>query len=337
MDRGLSKPRLPGFQQRFHARWSHLNDPLVRTLAFLLDSPELLDADGRVAVLPPAEAATAEWLAQLDRDPAPLHAFMDSHPHMRLGRFAEKLMAFYFLHEGSLHAHGLQVQSGKGHTLGEFDFLLRRPGGLEHWEFATKLYLLEPLAAQDEAHRFVGPNLADTLGIKMRKIMERQLMLARHPAALALLDQPVIGARALVKGWLFYHGATPPPPRAGVAPMHCQGFWCETGALPEHPDATYCILPRLRWLPPLKARPEECLPFSAFRPALQEHFQNERSPVLVSLLEARGGVMLEFDRGFIVPDGWREQAGERISRMIANAQPDSMPADAGISDGLPGR
>ncbi|HEX7634981.1 MAG TPA: DUF1853 domain-containing protein, partial [Noviherbaspirillum sp.] len=45
---------LPSHQAQFHRRWNHLNDPHVRTLAWLLDAPDLLDPQapqwqGRIA------------------------------------------------------------------------------------------------------------------------------------------------------------------------------------------------------------------------------------------------------------------------------------------------
>ena len=67
----------------------------------------------------------------------------------------------------------------------------------EHIEFATKFYLLQG-EADKEFDALVGPNLADSLGAKMRKIFERQLELGAHPAAQPLLPRPVAQARALV-------------------------------------------------------------------------------------------------------------------------------------------
>jgi hypothetical protein len=90
-------------------------------------------------------------------------------------------MAFYFAAQGQLHAHGLQVRASRTDTIGEFDFLLNAGDGLRHLEFATKFYLLDAAAASD-FNGLIGPNLADTLGAKMRKIFEQQLSLA-HPAA----------------------------------------------------------------------------------------------------------------------------------------------------------
>lgn len=306
-------------QAGFHARWGHLQDPHVRTLAWLLDAPSLLDPQaptwaGRIAVLPPPDVAIAGWLQALDRAPQALHAALGLHPLTRLGRYAENLMAWYLQAQGRLVAHNLQVRAQKGETVGEFDFLVRdeNVSTLLHWEFATKLYLLEESGTGHEADYFVGPNLADTLGRKIRKIMEQQLSLSLHPAAQSVLPGPVARAQALVKGWLFYHGTTPQtftPP--GVSAAHCRGFWCTRTELDTHTAARYAILPRLAWLAPARLAADETLELSQLDQELALRLGADAAPLLVALLEPADGLYIETDRGFIVPDDWRERARRR--------------------------
>jgi hypothetical protein len=308
------------FQSQFHLRWRHLNDPYVRTLAWLLDAPDLLDAEaaqwqGRVATLGPVDLQTRQWLTALDLAPGPLHAYLGLQPFTRLGRYSEKLLAFYLAHCNRLVAHGVQIRTDSGSTIGEFDFLLRRGDELLHWEFATKLYLLEENGHGHQADYFVGPNLADTLGAKIRKIMDRQLSLSQHPAARPHLPQPVALAQALVKGWLFYHEQTPSPLQPpGIARAHCRGFWCtleELGAGGEH----YLVLPRLEWLAPAKANRQDVLDRNALGCVVRAHFSGNSMPLLVAVLEPNDDCMMEIDRGFIVSDDWRERAEVRIRRM----------------------
>lgn len=307
------------FQQQFHSRWNHLNDPHVRTLAWLLDAPDLLDAQaeqwqGRVATLGPMTRATAEWLGAIDRDPANLHAYLDLQPFTRLGRYAEKLMAFYLEYHGVLVAHGVQVRTSKGETIGEFDFLVKQGEALVHWEFATKLYLLESSGKGRHADYFVGPNLADTLGAKIRKIMDRQLSLSLHPAAQIHLPQPIAYAQALVKGWLFYHGETPRDLPQGIARSHCFGFWCALDDLCNIGGENFLILQRLSWLAPARSKREEVIDRKRLHDALSKHFIGGGAPVLISVMEDIGQGMLEVDRGFIVPDDWHTRAEERVTR-----------------------
>lgn len=310
-------PAPDNYQAAFHRRWGHLRRAPVRALAWLLDSPDLLDAAapawaGQVASLGPVTPDVAAWLADLDADPAPLEAALGERVHTRLGLYAEKLMAFYFAEQGRLIAHGLQVRAERNDTVGEFDFLLDHgPDGLEHIEFATKFYLHGGGAAGLDA--LVGPNLADSLGVKMRKIFERQLILGRHPAAQPLLARPVTLARALVKGWLFYPiGAW--PSMQGVAGGHCRGFWCPLSALDGLPGDDFLVLPKLQWLAPLRT---DCFDWvldrAQLRAELEDRFAASTTPVLVALVRRRDGAIEEVERGFVVPDGWQARA-ERLAQ-----------------------
>lgn len=311
---------VPAFQERFHRRWAQLTDPHVRALAWLIDAPGLLDTEapqwqGRVARLGAgAGDAARDWLHSLEREPAALHAHLAFQPFGRLGRYAEKLMTFYLRHLGVLEAHNVQVRAAGSQTIGEFDFLVWDSGELLHWEFATKFYLLEPTGAgslQRQADYFVGPNLADSLGAKMDKIFSRQLALSAHPAAQSLLPQPVAAAEALVKGWLFYpRGDYPLLPALGVCAAHCRGFWCGLADLALAPR--YAVLPRLSWLAPALLPAAHTLDRGGLESAITAQFETNSMPVMVALLRIDGEHALEVERGFIVPEGWRERAGERV-------------------------
>lgn len=309
------------YQQQFHRCWNHLTDPHVRTLAWLLDAPDLLDSlapqwQGRIATLGAVDPGTKDWLSELDRAPANLHGYLDLHPFTRLGRYAEKLMAFYLEYKGLLAAHGVQVRGDKGETIGEFDFLVKRGDALLHWEFATKLYLLESSGQGRHADYFVGPNLADTLGAKIRKIMDRQLSLSQHPAAQLHLPQPIATAQALVKGWLFYRGQTPRPEQPqGISAVHCYGFWCALEELENIAGDDFVVLPRLSWLAPARADHAQTLSRKQLQNALNHHFGDGGAPALVAIMAQRGGHMLEVDRGFIVPNDWHSRAEVRVGQV----------------------
>lgn len=304
------------YQAQFACRWGHLTRPHVRALAWLLDAPGLLDPgdphwQGKIAAPPAPTAAVRAWLDALDLDPSALDAALGDKAYTRLGLYAEKLMAFYYQQHGQLVAHGLQVRATRNDTVGEFDFLLEAgPDGVEHIEFATKFYLLEGSAAS-RFDTFVGPNLADSLGAKMRKIVDKQLALASHPAARALLPRPVLRARALVKGWLFYPAGSAAP-MAGIASIHCRGFWCplaQVGALEE--DA-WVVLPRLEWLAPYQAASNHAvLTRQGLQAALAQAFDTLKAPVLVAAVRQGDAGLVETARGFIVPDDWRARAAQR--------------------------
>lgn len=311
------------YQQGFHRRWGHLRRARVRALAWLLDAPDLLDAAdplwaGRIATLGPVAPETVEWLNRLDHDPSLLDAALGARMYTRLGLYAEKLMAFYFEQHGRLVAHGLQIRASRNDTVGEFDFLLDDgPDAVEHIEFATKLYLLDGEGGQQQdwqLNALVGPNLADSLGIKMRKVFERQLSLGGHPAAQAQLPRPVSKARALVKGWLFYPSGSWPAMR-GIAAGHCRGFWCALDEIDSLAGEEFLMLPRLQWLAPFRAASATgMLNRAQLHAELSAQFETSSTPVLVSVVRQEPGRVEEIERGFIVPNDWRERAAAR--RMV---------------------
>ncbi len=317
------------FQLEFHRRWGELQDPHVRALAWLIDAPDLLDTasprwQGKLASL--GNHADTEWLHALDRQPAALHAFINTQPVVRLGRYAEKLLAWYFMQKKTLHLHGLQVRDPATGTLGEFDFLLRLPNGLEHWELATKFYLLRPTpagaAAPDQwvnrPDYFIGPNLADTLGAKMQKIFGRQLALGEHPAARALIDEPLVAAKALVKGWLFYRRDDPREAQTfGVSPAHCLGWWCRIDELHDHLPAASAILPRLSWLAPARRERAEFTSFAEANARLRQLLSTNDMPLMVANLVQNDDAWIETDRGFVVPSDWEERAEQRANDATA--------------------
>ncbi|WP_208280760.1 DUF1853 family protein [Massilia oculi] len=308
------------YQATFHRRWGHLRRAPVRALAWLLDSPDLLDVDapkwaGRIATLGQVTPGVADWLARLDLDPSALDAALGGKTYTRLGLYAEKLMAFYFAEQGRLVRHGLQVRASRNDTVGEFDFLLERgPDALTHIEFATKFYLLDS-GGSNEFDALVGPNLADSLGRKMRKVFERQLALGDHPAAQALLPRPVTQAQALVKGWLFYPSGSWPAMR-GITAGHCRGFWCALDEIEDIPGEEFLVLPKLQWLAPLRAQPATPLMSRAqLHVVLAGQFASSSTPVLVATVRRHDEFIEEVDRGFIVPNDWRSRAAHvRIAK-----------------------
>jgi hypothetical protein len=333
MPAGADTGDFTSYQAQFARRWGQLTRPHVRALAWLLDSPDLLDPaapdwQGRVAAPGAVDAATAAWLAQLEADPAPLDAALGTRHYSRLGLYAEKLMAFYFAQRGDLFAHGLQVRAANNGTVGEFDFLLDTGAGLRHIEFATKFYLLDSVDPDGDFDQLVGPNLADSLGRKLRKIFGQQLELARHPAAQALLPQAVVAAQALVKGWLFYPEGTAPP-LPGIGPAHCRARWHTLAGFAAVPGERHIVMPRLQWLAPLMvpARPAQDGTVAPTPPALaraelltllEQKFALDRSPVMVAAVREEGDWLVEETRAFVVPDDWPRRAAER---RLARAAP----------------
>lgn len=312
------------FQFYFHRRWGHLQDRHVRALAWLLDSPDLLDPQavqwqGRIASINVDQQAITEWLELLDHAPGPLHAWLNLRPHSRLGRYAEKLIAYYFHWRNQLYAHGLQIRSDNKQTIGEFDFLLNDGSDLIHLEFATKFYLLhhqaDELSAEHTSDYFLGPNLADSLGNKIRKILDQQLLLAAHPASQSQFPRAITHAKALIKGWLFYHnGKRPDGALLGLSANHCWGFWATLSDLSAERDECYTLPPRLDWLAPAKVATSEVINGQALREQLAGQFVGNSMPVLIARVVVHEDSAIEVERGFVVPDDWQTRAGERIKK-----------------------
>lgn len=312
-----SRPDSPSLcQQLFQQRWGDLRDPHVRTLAWLLEAPDMLDADwlgwgGRVTCLAQEiPEASQDWLRALDRNSDELHAHLDAQRTTRLGRYAEQLLAWHFRARGLLHAQGVQVREGD-RTLGEFDFLLRHQGRLLHRELATKVYLLRRSPSHEHgADYFVGPNLADTLGAKLGKILERQLTLSTAPAAAQVLPGPVDSVGAWVKGWLFYpQGESRTAEVPGLSSMHCRGMWCtlDEFAAFVH-DRRYLILQRLQWLTPQLVSSDQLMTAQQVLPRLEAEFARQNGPIMLAAFAEEEGMAREWSRCFVVPEAWQARA-----------------------------
>lgn len=317
---------MENFQLLFHEQWHKLNDPHVRSLAWILTSPSILAKDSplwkqQIASLDlPDSGVLHSWLADLDLHPTELHEALALHKHRRLGHYAENLLAFYLKHRGILYAHGLQVHQSGFSTVGEFDFLLRMPEGLLHWEIATKFYLFEE--GDDQSHQadlfdYLGPNLADTLGAKMDKIFRQQLALSYHAAAQELLPERVVAAKALVKGWLFYpQSATSHVVVDGIADVHCRGYWWTLSDIGQLSISYFLILERLQWLAPAQTAVSDVMGKGMLQDTLHQHFLRDSSPVMLAVMQKNGDVMQEICRGMVVPDDWLLRAQKKREQHL---------------------
>ncbi len=247
----------------------------TRELRWLLLSPPLLDATpgthaARVQQFSAAERqAITAWLDGIDRAPEALFDFvypprdaaidgavLSRAPSRRLGRRAERLMA-YFLRHGPTHhlvaAHiPLREVSPQGGctTTGEIDFLLHDADGHAwHWELAVKFFLCTASGPQASATDFIGPDRVETFDTKLRKLFERQL---RHRPPPPWHTQTWTPA-ACTRGRLFYRHGHTVPHTPGLHPDHLQGRWIERDRLADVPAAdepVWHVVPRNDWMCP---------------------------------------------------------------------------------------
>lgn len=308
------------FQSRFHQEFFQLRDKHVRALAWLLLSPDVLDERASIwnrqitHLSLPERSNLKRWLFDLDAHPTVLHESLHLHDALRLGHYAENLLAFYFQHEGLLFGKGVQVFDRASHTIGEFDYLLFGSNGLIHLELATKFYLFHRSGHarhQDSLFDYLGPNLNDNLGSKIQKILQKQLSLSQHEAAQRLIPQGIVVAKALIKGWLFYR-STEREVRSvdGIASDHCMGFWWTESEFQKLAVPYGMVLERLDWLAPAQAEQDQVMDRDLTMDTLHRHFQIEKRPVMIAIMKRNGDLMQEFCRGFVVPDLWPLQASQ---------------------------
>lgn len=313
-----------------------LRDPAVRDLAWLLLSADLLRAQPPVGVLAspfdtPQEAqATVDWLFTLDADPAQLQRDLAATRITRLGRYAERLLAWFLQHgpAARLVAAGVPLRRA-GVTLGECDFLVQTQRGARlHWELAVKCYLHAGERRARLATRltdYVGPNLKDRFDLKLAHVLNHQLPLSAREEFASVGYAGPWTPQMFIKGWLFYRagenaGETPVDP-AELDPSHGRGWWVTRSDWPDFAAAhaqTWRVLPRLEWLAPRRyevhtrgdaERAEGAVPAFVNAQALAAQISQLHGPTMVAAFAADGaGHLIERSRGFIVPDAWPEEA-----------------------------
>jgi len=301
------------------------SDPLVRDLAWLLLSTPLLRAQpGAGELASPFESqaemrATIDWLLGLEREPRPLREAMAGARVVRLGRYAECLLAYFLRHGPAARLVAANVALRvAGRTIGECDFLVETGSGRRlHWELAVKCYLYAP-GDRGGLSDYVGPNLQDRFDLKLAHLLERQLPLSSREEFATLGHTGPWRPQMFVKGWLFYRWPDSPPIPLAVDPSHNRGFWVTREQWPAlcavRPDARWAVLPRLAWLAPRPAMSDDDLAPTEWSGlgALAERLAQHTGPTMVAAFERASklsGPWLETSRGFVVPDEWPELAG----------------------------
>jgi len=303
-----------------HVLLETLHDPAVRDLAWVIGSPGLVDA-----AYPPYQNrvvndswCTAQlqqytsWLIALDQSPLPLHDFIATHPTRRLGHYFETLIAYWLTHQEDVEiiATNLQVQQQQK-TLGEYDFIFRNADAeVCHWEAAVKFYLQQdPISEQ---HAFIGPGTRDRLDLKLAKVFQQQLHLGDSAAGQQALPHGITidKSQAFIKGYLFYHAATPRNSSiAGISAAHLDGWWARHNIdeIPQASAESHWIIPlRLSWLAPVLATANEAVFNSrTLQQHLALHFATLNEALLIiELIPTDTGKYREISRGFVVCKTW---------------------------------
>jgi hypothetical protein len=308
-----------------------LRDPVVRDLAWLLFSPDLLRSTDAGAPLAQPFASDRErdaavaWLAALDSEPGALHAHVNKPNLARLGLYAEALLEYFLAHgPGSrLIAANLPLRVHR-QTIGEVDFLVESTRGERlHWELAVKFYLHVADGDNVSLANYIGPNLQDRFDLKQRRLLNHQLMLSSRPEFASLGFDGPWQPGMFIKGRLFYHDNGSPGTSAPCAPSladnHLRGWWKTASEWRELAAGhAWDVLPRLSWLAPHVLAEHEGAALAEREPALLERVASLRWPLMVATYApaSDGGHWQEQSRGFIVPDHWPERARDYVRATI---------------------
>lgn len=323
------RPMQSTWQSQFLQSLPPDSPALWRDLAWLINSPDILrqkqvqlshlsDTAARNQVFEFWQQQQLGFARCMRQDPQglALSDFVAQSGVRRLGLYGESLFAYFFRQQENLLAHGLQVRRAKT-TLGEFDFLLQAAGLGMHMELACKYYLCVPPDDRElSLYDFLGPNLADSLGAKLRKITDQQLRLGDEPEGQAVLQE--LAQRHALSGWmafshikgcLFYPYAqalNSLPPE--LADDHARGWILELPELDDMQfDAAVC-LERMAWLAPRHWCAGQISSPSELRQELLHIWQIQATPQMVALLKSDGAHWREVMRVFVIPPGWWQRA-----------------------------
>ena len=309
--------------------WACFSSPLL-TLAV-----SHMDRDAVADCAPVITEPRQQWLHELDGDPSALLKHLESTSASRVGLYFEALWHFYLRHNGAtdLIAHNLPVR-GAERTLGEFDclYFCHERERYVHLELAVKYFMGVNASAMslptDKAATdlsgpageslWIGPNKRDRLDIKLQHMLDRQLQLADLPEAAAALHRAGIpdGTSLLrevgVRGYLFQPlGDSLATPIGHQADTN-SGTWTTFQTLPylletceQRGCTAFLILPRIRWLSPAVAQPnDEIVNAGELIDLLRHWFADNERPLLTAALDANG---LEQQRFFVTPNDWADE------------------------------
>ena len=291
----------------------------VRDLAWAIFSPPMvphIDTDRGTAHAPQFELTPvrAQWLADLDANPAPLLNFLAQRRCRFLGIYFESLWRFFLSqdNEVTLLASNRQVIE-EGRTIGEFDVFYRchRRNAVVHLELAVKFYLGLPIIADTDLQQssfWLGPNCVDRLDLKINHLRAHQLPLISHASAQDWLHQeqlqPDIQETAF-HGYLYYPWQTTAPAPNVADAQHLRSFWLRDNQLEklqEH-SKKYRIVPRLQWLCAHHVDDGEWQTFDVFTDNVGSELNGAlMQPVLCEAADTDSALAVR--RFFVVPQDW---------------------------------
>jgi len=238
---------------------------------------------------------TWSWFKRIEQKPYPTDV-----QKLRLGKYAEELLNFYFQESAALEVFGYNIQLiDEKLTVGEIDFLLKDTVNNEfiHLELAIKFFLQIKIGVE---YQWIGPSTKDNLTKKKGKLLNHQLKLTEHHKALfpEAFQSTVFTPQLLLKGAEFIHFEAYQPTPYPLT----NAWWIHVENLEkiEKQNFQFVIVPnRKDWIFPFNKRLEKHA-FNELKREIQDFLllQNE---ILVGRFDSHGNPL---DRGFVVRSNW---------------------------------
>jgi hypothetical protein len=300
---------------------------VVRDLAAALSRPSLMTPSTTMPCLDNSfyEAIfeeAQEWLERVDASPQALMAHIEATPRSnRLGLYYESLISYWLKEHPSwkLLAHELPVYHER-QTLGAYDFVIQTSEDILHVEVAIKFYM--GVRGTQDWYDWIGPGQHDCLGLKMEKMLDKQIRLSQTPAGFAALQKAGIPLPTQRKMWvkgIFFRPHNAPADAVPQGGARADGVWYPLSAvaalIQRCPGGLW--LPRLKpdWLSRLvmSAPLETGVSSLALEDTLRAQWDvNGNQPVMWSRLMPQKKLWVEEQRVFFAPDDWLERA-QRLS------------------------
>lgn len=305
---------------------SNFKNQSVRDLAWVISSPPLFNemkSKQNLLVFSKKFFETEfyglfDYLKKLDENPDELIDHLNSGNNHLLGKYFESLTEFWLLHSKRFKviAKNLQVES-KGLTIGEFDFIILDylTGKTLHLEIAGKFYISS--ANKSSWDTFIGPNANDKLSLKIHKLLNDQINLAKSDAGRKKLNELNINVEVfpalIFKGYLFYDiksflaNSFIIPDDSN--PDHIKGWKVkssEIDSLNIISSGYWKLLMRETWVSQsICFNKEELLSIGELSRLINDYFKTNHYPLLVaSMKEDSRKAYIETSRGFIVSERW---------------------------------
>ncbi|RKQ97171.1 hypothetical protein C7446_2591 [Kushneria sinocarnis] len=304
--------------------------PLLRDLAWLIDTPPLLEsrlpgAPARAALGLEDRQQRHRWFEALAQDLADLEQHVGAEPSLRLGIYVERLWQIILARAPAtrLLAHNLPITRNR-RTLGELDLLYedRERAAPIHLEVAIKFYLGLPEGpgTATAQSRWIGTGGPDSLARKHLHLLTHQTRLGRTAEARDALSEfgaPPLRCRMALQGALFYPWQrrtgriddatrlpelTGMPAPAGAHPAHPAGVWLRWRDWPHFVTTLQLTGVAQLWRPHWLALPgpDELLFPESLLPELRQAHARHALPLQLVV----GSDRLAPLRVMLVPDEW---------------------------------